>query len=161
LAPACSFSQPAPAPTSTIAITPVPTDIILPYNLVQENSTACKPPYAALSLISAVDLSEDEITRKLIKEWLNRYKSPAMHPYCRIDDYRIDDIYSDPNAGSLPLEPKGDFMRIVKFSVKLIQVPNDWMSLNGELDQENWLHMSHYVSISKSGDDYVMAFAFP
>src|SRR6266508_3289804 len=93
--------------------------------------------------------------------WLRRYKNPEAHPYCRIDGYTIDKVYYDPGVNSQPLEPKGDFMRMVVFSVKLIQIPNEWMSFAGELDQNNWLHVSHIVAISKTNEGYKMEFAYP
>jgi hypothetical protein len=37
----------------------------------------------------------------------------------------------------LPLEPKGDIMRVVQFSIKPIQIPNFWMGWSGEIDQNN------------------------
>jgi hypothetical protein len=158
---ACSLSMQGFTSTPELIETSLPTPI-LSSNIEQENSAVCqKPPYAALSLVSAVDLSEEEITRKLVDEWLNRYTGLAVDPFCRIDNYRIDDISSDPKVNSLPLQPRGDFMRVVKFSVKLIQLPSDWMSFQGELDQENWLNIRQYVSISTVGDDYVMVFSHP
>ena len=41
---------------------------------------------------------------------------------------------TETHSPSLPLEPKGDFMRNVQFSIKLIQIPTDWMSWAGEFD---------------------------
>jgi hypothetical protein len=152
---------PSPKPTSAAAIAPTPTNIQLPYNLVQESSEYCQSPYAVLPIANADVLSEDTIVRKLVEIWLEPYKNPKAHPYCRIDDYRIDDIYSDPRLSFLSIQPKGDIVRLVRFSVKLIQVPNDWMSLSGEIDQENWLHTNHYISTSKLDDNYVMVFAYP
>ncbi len=52
-------------------------------------------------------------------------------------------------------------MRIVDFSIELIQVPNAWMSFAGDIDQENWMHVSHVVSISETSDGYEMEFAYP
>jgi hypothetical protein len=154
---ACSLEL---APTDTIAVIPTSTEFNLPYNLVQESSEYCKSPYAVLSTNDAKDLSEDEIARKLIGVWLERYKKAEAHPYCRIDDYRVDEISFAPHE-SLPLEPKGSFSRTVMFSVKLIQIPNEWMSFSGEVDKENWLHTSHLISISKGDDEYTMFFVYP
>ncbi|HLO13425.1 MAG TPA: hypothetical protein VK206_01255 [Anaerolineales bacterium] len=152
-----------PTATSVVSqdLTPAPTDIQLPYNLVTESAEYCKQPSALLSVANGNDISEDEIVYKLVEIWLRRYKSPEAHPYCRIDGYTIDKVYYDPSINSQPLEPKGDFMRVVLFSVKLIQIPNDWMSLSGELDQKNWLHISQIVAISKTNDGYKMEFAYP
>jgi hypothetical protein len=137
------------------------TNIQLPYNLVTESADYCKPPYAFLPVADGTDISEDEIVYKLAETWLRRYQAPNAHPYCRIDGYMIDKVYDDPSIYSNALEPRGDFMRILVFSVKLIQIPNDWMSFAGELDQNNWLHMSHIVAISKTGEGYKLEFAYP
>jgi hypothetical protein len=152
---------PSPEPTSATAIAPTPTDIQLPYNLVQESSEYCQSPYAVLSIANAEGLSKDEIARVLVGIWLERYKNPKAHPYCRIEDFRVDDIYSNPKVNATSLEPKGDFMRVVKFSIKLIQVPTDWLAFPGEIDTENWLTVIWNISISKIDDNYDMVFAYP
>lgn len=152
---------PSLEPTSAAAIAPTPTDIQLPYNPVQESSKYCQSPYAVLSIANAEGLSEHEISRRLVGIWLERYKTPKAHPYCRVDDYRVDAIYSNPEGKATSLRPKGDFMRVVKFSIKLIQVPTDWLAFPGEIDTENWLTVIWNISISKLDDNYEMVFAYP
>jgi len=137
------------------------TDIELPHNLESERSEYCKPPYALLPVDDNSDISEEEIVYKLVDIWLKRYSNPDAHPYCRIDGYKIDKVYYDLDLISQPLEPRGDFMRVVIFSVKPIQIPNDWMSFSGELDQSNWLHLSQVVAAFKTDDGYTMKFAYP
>lgn len=165
-----STKLPIPTPTKSILTStpifrqvsiPTPTDIQLPYNLVTENSEFCQVPPPTLPLRDAENLSEDQIVYKLIELWLNRYKKPEAHPYCRIDDYAIDKVYYDKRMLSFPVEPQGDIMRVVVFSLKLIQIPNDWMSLAGEIDQNNWLHITQTFAIFKTETGYVMKFAFP
>jgi hypothetical protein len=70
-------------------------------------------------------------------------------------------VYYDERISSLPLEPKGDFTRVADFSIKLIQVPNDWMSFSGRIDQKNWLHLVHAFASLKMEEGYSMKFAFP
>ncbi len=79
-------------------------------------------------------------------------------PHCR---FTIDNVYDDPGIYSKVLEPRGDFKRVVVFSVKLVQVSSDWMSFAGELDQENWLHVSHIVAITRTSEGYKLEFAYP
>jgi hypothetical protein len=138
-----------------------PTDIQLPFNPEADVEEYCKPPYAVLPVEDGNDISEDEIVHELVKIWLRRYRQPEAPGLCRIADYSIDQVYDDPGIYSKVLEPRGDFKRVVVFSVKLVQVPSDWMSFAGELDQENWLHISHIVAITKTNEGYRLDFANP
>jgi hypothetical protein len=142
-------------------LTPSPTNIQLPFNPEVKNNGDCKPPYAILPVSDNNDISEDEIVYELIQIWLRRYANPNADLFCRIDRYTIDKVYYDLSILSGPLEPRGDFMRVVLFSVKLLQVPSDWMSFSGELDQENWLHLSQPVAVFKTNDGYTMQLAYP
>ena len=140
---------------------PSPTDIQLPFNPDADSNEYCKPPYAVLPVEDGNDISENEIVYELVKIWLRRYKQPAAPALCRIADFTIDSVYDDPGIYSKVLEPRGDFKRVIVFSVKLIQVPSDWMSFTGELDQENWLHVSHIVAVTETSEGYKLEFAFP
>ena len=140
---------------------PSPTDIQLPFNPDNDSNEYCKPPYAVLPVEDGNDISEDEIVYELVKIWLRRYKQPAAPALCRIADFTIDSVYDDPGIYSKVLEPRGDFKRVVVFSVKPVQVPSDWMSFTGELDQENWLHISHIVAITETSKGYKLEFAYP
>lgn len=137
------------------------TAIHLPSNPVTETAEYCKPPYAFLAVEDGDDISEDEIAYQLAKNWLRRYKTLVAHPYCRIDGYTIDKVYDDPNVYAQPLEPKGDFMRVIVFSVKLNQTPTDWLSFSGELDEKNWLHLRQVMAVFKTNGGYTMQFAYP
>ncbi len=157
------------SPTSLPTATPIfrqdvistPTDVQLPFNPRITNDDYCKPPYAILPVSENNDISEHEIVYELVKIWLRRYNQPNAPAFCRIDDYTIDKVYDDPGIYSTALEPRGDFMRVIVFSVKLIQIPSDWISLSGELDQKNWLHLGHIVVITKTSEGYQMEFANP
>jgi hypothetical protein len=148
-------------PEFTQLVAPSPTGMQLPFNPDTGSNEYCKPPYAVLSIEEGNDISEDEIVHELLKIWLRRYKQPEAPAFCRIADYSIDKVYNDPGVYSKVLEPRGDFKRVAVFSVKLIQVPSDWMSFAGELDQDNWLHVSHIVAITKTSDGYTLEFANP
>ena len=140
---------------------PSSTDIQLPFNSDSETNEYCKPPFAVLPVEDGNDISEDEIVYELIGMWLRRYKQDAAPPFCRIADYSVDKVYDDPGIYSQVLEPRGDFKRVVVFSVKLTQVPSDWMGFTGELDQDNWLHISHIVAITETNEGYTLEFTYP
>src|SRR5215211_2823420 len=161
--PECTTSTNIPTTTSLSTFTPepTPTDIQLPYNLVTESSEYCKMPYGYLP-VDERSLTQDEIVYKLVEIWLERYVNPDAHPYCRIDGYTIDGIHDDPTFFSQHLIPKSDLMRVIVFSIKLIQVPNDWMSFqSSELDQQNWLHISQTVAVVKTNKGYKLEFSSP
>ena len=148
-----------------ISLTPPPggpTGIQLPFNEQVVNSEYCQTqPDISLPAAEVPASNEDEITLQLLKLWLAYYQAPQAPRYCRIDGYHIDRVYYDERTPSLPLEPKGDFMRNVQFSIKLIQMPTDWMSWAGDLDQQNWLHLAGVIAVFHSQGVYKMEFANP
>jgi hypothetical protein len=150
-----------PTPSSSQSVIPSPTDIQLPFDPTVRSDDYCKPPYAAMSVAENDDISEEQIIHELMKIWLRRYASPEAPAFCRIDGFAIDKVYYDPDVLNQPLQPRGDFMRVVDFSIKLIQVPNAWMSFAGEIDHDNWLHVSQVAAVTATGDGYEMQFAYP
>jgi hypothetical protein len=161
----------APLPTSTLALptstiesaqlVATPTNIQLPFNDKNVEHVYCQYPSVKLSASNAQGLSDDEITEKLLHLHLAYFYAPEAPDYCRVDDYKIDKVYYDERTPYLPLEPKGDFMRVVQYSIKLIQIPNMWMSLAGEIDHQNWLHTGANLAIFRLEDGYTMKFAYP
>lgn len=155
---------PIPPPTLTVAsIQPfaTPTDIQLPFNDKNVENEYCQIPAVKLPTAAAQGLSEDEIAGKLMELFLAYFYVPEAPDYCRIDGYHIDKIYYDERTPDLPLEPKGDFVRVVMFSIQLIQVPNMWMPWAGEIDQQNWLHTANHMAVFGAPDGYSMKFAYP
>ena len=160
-----------PLPTSTFTppsatIEPVqrlatPTQFQLPFNDKNVESEYCQLPSVKLSASDAQGLSDDEIAEKLMDLHLAYFNAPQAPDWCRIDGYKIGEIYYDERTPSLPLVPKSDLMRVVLYSIKLIQIPNFWMSLAGEIDQQNWLHTRADVAIFHLADGYIMKFAYP
>lgn len=152
--------------TPTATVLPISTDtasssVSIPSPTDPGSDEYCKPPYAVLPVSDGNDISEDEIVHELMEIWLRRYASSDAPPSCRIDGFTIDKVYFDLNILSRPLEPRGDFMRLVDFSVKPIQAASDWMSFAGELDSENWLHLRHAVAAFETLEGYTMQFAYP
>jgi hypothetical protein len=138
-----------------------PTEFQLPFNDKNVESEYCQLPSVKLSASDAQGLSDDEIAEKLMDLHLAYFNAPQAPDWCRVDGYKIDKIYYDERTPSLPLVPKSDIMRVVQYSIKLIQIPNMWMSLAGEIDQQNWLHTRADVAIFHLPDGYIMKFAYP
>lgn len=142
-------------------IAPSPTDLPLALDTETSSEDYCKPPYAVLPVSDGNDISEDEIVHELMQAWLRRYANSDAPLACRIEAFTIDKVYFDLDILSRPLEPRGNFMRLVDFSVKPIQISDAWMSFPGELDQENWLHISHAVAVFETAEGYTLQFAYP
>lgn len=142
-------------PTSTA------TPAQLPFNDTNFDDKYCQLPKVVLSLTEANGLNENEIAGKLMEQWLAYFNAPQAPDYCRIDGYRVDDVFYDERTPDLPLEPKGDFIRTARFSILLVQMPNFWMSWAGEIDQENWLHVGHNIAVFRTDEGYAFQFANP
>ena len=155
--PALTTTEPTVEETNV----PSPTDLPLATDTETSSEEYCKPPYAVLPVSDGNDISEDEIVHELIQVWLRRYANPDAPLTCRIEAFTVDKVYFDLDILSRPLEPRGNFMRLVDFSVKLIQASNMWMSFPGELDQENWLHVSNAVAVFETTEGYTLEFAYP
>ncbi len=116
--------------------------------------------FPVLSVSDAQGLNEDQIARKLIELLLEYYRAPQAPELCRIVEYRIDDVHYNEQYPILPLEPKGDFMRGVLYSVKPFQ-PYFWAIKQGKFDEENWFHDGVDVAVFRSDGGYTMQFAYP
>jgi sugar lactone lactonase YvrE len=137
---------------------PTPTAFTLPFIDSDIDHTYCdSPPAVRLPAASAQSLSDDEVAKKLMELYLAYFNTPEAPGYCRIDGFTIDKV-SDTAA---PLEPKGDIMRSVQYSIKLVQMPNSWMCWSGEIDTQNWLHTALSLAIFHTPAGYTMQFAFP
>jgi hypothetical protein len=137
------------------------TEIQLPVVYGSVEHEYCQSPSIPLPIADAHGLSDDEIVGMLMDLWLAYFNAPDSPDYCRVDGYQIDKVYSYEDLSHLPLTPKGDFLRGVLFSIKLIQIPNFWMSLGGDIDQQNWLHTGANVAVFRSDSGYTMKFARP
>jgi len=118
-------------------------------------------PQVRLTLEDAKGLSDDEIASALMRLHLDYFNTPAAPDWCRVDGYTIDRVYYDAKVLSPPIVPQGDIMRVVLYSMRLIQIPNFWMSLAGEVDPQNWLHTAASLAVFRSADGYTMKFAYP
>ncbi len=123
------------------------------------NAYCYHPPIFLLSSADARGLSEDQIARKITEISLAYYHSPQAPDLCRIEEYHIDRVYYDEQFATLPLEPKGDFMRAVAFSVRPVQ-PYFWGAL-GEFDEQNWLHIGEIIAVFRSDSGYTAKSANP
>jgi hypothetical protein len=133
----------------------------LPFNDTNFEEEYCQSPKVVLPHADAEGLDENEIAGKLMEQWLSYFNAPQAPDYCRIDGYRVDEVFYDERTPDLPLEPKGDFIRTVRFSILLVQMPNYWMSWAGEIDQQNWLHAGHNIAVFRTDEGYSFEFANP
>ena len=147
--------------TPTETVHPTSTQFNLPLNEHNYEGVYCQYPPVKLPIAEAQGLSEDEIAERLLEMTLAYFNDPEAPDWCRVDGFTIDGISYDELTPLLPLVPKGDRMRSVKYSIKLIQVPNFWMSLPGTIDQQNWLHTFADLAVFRQPDGYTMAFAHP
>ncbi len=157
-----SSLTPAPPPPATKPSQPLatPTAFQLPVNESNYEGEYCQYPLVTLSALDAQGFSDDEIVEKLMDLHLTYFSASQAPAWCRIDGYTIDKISYDERTSYSSLEPQSDLMRVVQYSIKLIQVPNMWMSLPGEVDQQNWLHTAADVAIVHL-DGYSLHFAHP
>jgi len=137
------------SPTPTETRSPFePTPIQLPLNEGNYEAKYCNNPTGvSLPISDAQDLTDDEIATKLMSLYLDYYKNPQAPDFCRIDGYRIEKVFYHEGMTSQLVTQKGTFMRQVNFSIKLIQIPNYWIGIPGEIDQQNWLHISMALTI--------------
>ena len=138
-----------------------PTAIQLPFNDANFEDEYCQSPKVVLPLADANGLDENEIAGKLMEQWLAYFNALQAPDYCRIDGYRVDEVFYDERTPDLPLEPKGDFIRTARFSVLLVQMPSFWMSWAGEIDQQNWLHAGSNIAVFLTEEGYFFEFANP
>ncbi|MFT3890788.1 MAG: hypothetical protein QM730_20725 [Anaerolineales bacterium] len=162
----CVPVTPAEIPTDTPnpLLLPVSTQNGLPVFEINDLSVDheyCKSPDVFLSKSDVQGWSDDEVTQGLMKSWLEYFNTSDAPNYCRIDGYTIEKVYYDERTPYLPLEPKGDIMRVVQFSVKLVQYPNFWTPWAGEVDHENWLHTGINIAVFRTDTGYTMKFANP
>ncbi len=155
-------AYPSPLPTiNPLRPLATPTNFQLPFNDRNVEGEYCQLPPVQLPISKAKDLSDDEIAGKLMELLLAYFNAPQAPDWCRIDGYKIDKVSYNEHIPSLPLEPKGDIMRVVQFSIKLVQIPNFWMSWSGDIDQRNWLHTGQTVAVFRSTAGYTIKFANP
>ncbi len=133
-----------------------------PINKFTVDHTYCVSPNVFLPARVAQGFSSDEIARALMELYLDYFNTAQAPDYCRVAGYVIDKVYYDERTPSLPLEPKGDFLRSVLFTINLVQLPTFWASWPGDLDIENsQLHAGMHVAVFREKDGYTMRFAFP
>lgn len=176
--PPVDVSTPSPSPTQTMAaidhnliLTTVPLNQTLTpaqatYRAQQPTQNAyCHPlPVFLLPIADAQGLDEDQIAGKLMELYLTYYQSPQAPNQCHIEAYRIDDVYFDERPITMSFEPKGDFMRVVLYSIKVPLIDNHpYANWGGSPDENNpgWLHMGNHVAIFRHDNGYTMQFTGP
>jgi hypothetical protein len=126
------------------------TPIQLPYNEKSVKTKYCRAPVISLPISDTQGWSDDEIAEKIMRLYLDYFNNPQAPDYCRINGYRIDAVFRDEKWEATSLAPKNGFLRGVQFSIKLIHVPNYWMIYSGEIDEQNWLHLTDVLVVFKT-----------
>ena len=133
----------------------------LPYRPNLGDTSFCDGAPTSLAVEELAGSSEDQIVTELFGQRLSYFKDTHAPGYCRLENYRINEVYHDSRLPSLPLQPKGDINRVVRFSMQVVQVPNYWISISGPFYEHDWMDASLNLSISKTPHEYRMVFAFP
>ncbi len=161
-------ASPSPLPAGRVVHLPTivlssltATAFRLPLNEHNAETVYCQSPAVQLSLVDAQEMSPEQIVTELMRAWLAYFSVARAPDYCRIAGYKVEQVYYDPVALRGPLDPQGDIMRVVRFAVRLIQVPNFWMGWAGEVDEQNWLHLTLSVAVFRRKTGYTMQFAYP
>jgi hypothetical protein len=153
-------SNPSPAPKAITPYgSPSPTPLLLPSIAPSADRSYCDPPQVFLPDADAQGKSQDELARGLMDLWLSYYADAQSPGYCRIGGYTIDQVSTVSNPSAL--DPKSDLMRSVKYSILLVQLPNQWMANAGEIDAKNWLHTANNIAILHLNGGYTLRFAYP
>ncbi len=123
------------------------------------------PPKFLLPIADAQGLNEDQIVIKLMELYLAYHHSPQAPDLCRVEEYHIDRVYYDERFATLLIEPKGDFMRRVLYSVKLPLIDTHpysfWAVLVVPEKDQGWYQSGANVAIFRSDSGYTMKFANP
>ena len=176
--PPVDMITPTPSPTQTMTVidpslilTPMPlTQTLTPAQATSnaprptQDAYCYQPPEFLLPISDAQELNEDQIAKKLMELFLAYYHAPQASNECRIEEYRIDDVYYDERYASLPLDPKGDFMRAVLYSVKPPLIDNHPYGFWGvlvTLGIDDWYHAGANVAVFRHDNGYTMQFAGP
>ncbi|MFZ5881451.1 MAG: hypothetical protein ACOY0R_18950 [Chloroflexota bacterium] len=146
-------AYPNPSPEGTSGVPPTlveATPIQLPYIEKSVEGQYCRRQVISLPISETQGWSDDEIAEKIMSLYLDYFNNPQAPDYCRVDGYRIDAVFRDEKLEATSLAPNNGFLRGIQFSIKLVQLPNYWMGYIGELDEQNWYHLSDVLVVFKS-----------
>jgi len=134
---------------------PTPTEW-LPYNETP-NNTGCGEFIATLSMQEAEHLSKEKLAKRLFEVYLAHYKSPGLGSQCRLEDFVVEGTQLNKSLDSLANEQNVGYVGSVQYSVRISQVPSDWVAGNGDLEKDGWIrNKGLIIGVTKINDQYVL-----
>ena len=108
---------------------------------------------ASVARRNVESLSDDEIVKLLVGQWLEGYKMNVSSQDA-ILDYEVSEVVIQPH---LP----DTFLAIVKFAILPSKVPNNWISLPVEvIENDLWWHLSGAFRVTKEGEYFKLRTSF-
>lgn len=89
---------------------------------------------------------EDSV-KIMMTEWLEYYKAQTQNTDYKIVDYRIESL----DLLDIPKDSKYQFVVSIRFAIIPVQIPNQWVSLQGDLiiTDDNWWHFTEIFGVTK------------
>ena len=141
----------SPTPTSN----PTPTEW-LPYNETP-STTGCSEFMATLSMQEAEHLSKERLAKRLFEIYLAHYQSPNLGSQCRLEDFVVQSAKLNKSINFLANEQNVDYVGIVQYSVRISEIPSNWVAGNGELEKDGWIkNKGLIIGVTKVNDQYVL-----
>ncbi len=143
----CAAQQESPVVTSTQFI--VQTDPAPPKFGVGD--------IASIARKDVEKLSDEEILKMLVSQWLEGYKGNASSEE-GIVDYKIEEIFPQNN----PNDPGSRILAIVTFAVQPIEYSQNWASIVGKTSEEGdpWWHVGATFSVVPDGEYFRLRILF-
>jgi hypothetical protein len=114
---------------------------------------------ASISLEEAANLSNEEIVRVLVSQWLESYKTDSSNPDA-IVAYKVKEV----SIQNPPADVGSGMIAIVTFAIQPVGVPNNWASLpseNGGISEDDpWWHLGATFKIILDGENLILRTAF-
>lgn len=152
-----TVTQPIPSPPTktptrvpkTPTLTPViPTHYPMPTSL--PTSFSGRENIASISREEAENYSREELLKVLVSRWMEGWKANTSSPNA-IEDYYMGEV----SIRSHSTEPDADIIAWVHFSIKPVNIPNDWAAYPGERKANDpWWHLFQTFGVVRKGDTF-------
>lgn len=128
----------------------------LPYNPNISNE-GCNEFTAAIPIKDVKELSKEEIIKKLFEMYLNHFKFPNLGGRCRPEEFKIEDIHMDQIVAFTAKNQWVETTAWVEYSIKIDEVPSNWVAGNGELAPNGWIsHKRLIIGFLEIDEQYVL-----
>ena len=145
--------------TATVSLSPTPKTTStewLPYN-PNISDKGCSEFTATIPIKDAKKLSKEEIIKKLFEMYLEHFKSPDLGGICRLEEFKIENIKMDQIVAFTAKNQWVETTAWVDYSIKIKEVPSNWIAANGELAPDGWIiHKSLIIGFIESDEQYVL-----